>query len=171
MSWQWCKMTLWPWGRCYCVGWGPRGPRPFSFDAKQLSCPIMNYYDSYLPSLPCPIKAGWKTTGHHGNSAESVATPWKSDTHIWLPTVKTTPYTLQVLCEVLPSRCKYIWPGTYFVWWCSLPGHIFTGTGLHGNWLFGFHNFKVKLAVCLALCLWLFPLLLGTGGEQGKKTH
>lgn len=44
----------------------------------------MNYYDSYRPSLPCPIKAGWKTTGHHGNRAESVATPWKSDAGIWL---------------------------------------------------------------------------------------
>ena len=52
------------------LGWGLRGPRSFSFDGKQLSYPIMHYYDSYLPSLPCPIQAGWKTSGHHGNSAE-----------------------------------------------------------------------------------------------------
>lgn len=72
------------------LGWGLRGPRSFSFDGKQLSYPIMHYYDSHLPSLPCPIQAGWKTSGHHGNSAESVATPWKSETRMWLSSVMIT---------------------------------------------------------------------------------
>lgn len=126
MCWQWCKVTLRPCGRCCWVGWGLRGPRSFSFDGKQLSYPITHYYDSYLPSLPCPIKAGWKTSGHHGNSTESVATPWKSETRVWLSSVRITiPGTVVVLGEVLLSHDKnhlhraYSASASQFVKYCT----------------------------------------------------
>lgn len=73
------------------AGWGGVGGWQGRFHLmEQLSYPIMHYYGSHLQSLlPCPIEAGWKTSGHHGNSAESVATPWKSETS--LRSRRTTP--------------------------------------------------------------------------------
>lgn len=172
MCWQWCKVTLRPRGRCCWVGWGLRGPRSFSFDGKQLSYPIMHNYDSYLPSLPCPIKAGWKTSGHHGNSAEICSYTLKEwDSHV----------TFQVWGKQFPAQLCCVTRSSPESWQkkhlhkassasasqCvnDVPGYIFAGTGLHSNRLFGFDNLKVKLAVCLALCLRLFPLLWGTDRE------
>lgn len=82
MCWRRCKATPRPCGRCCWVGWGLRVTRSFSFDgtAELSNHALLRLVSPISLSLPCPIEAGWKTSGHHGNSAESVATPWKSET-------------------------------------------------------------------------------------------
>lgn len=76
----------------------------------------------------------------------------------------TLPGTAVVLHEVLLShdkKKKHLHRACFCSAVTDVPGHVFAGAGLHGNGLFGFNNLKVKLGVCLALCLRLFPLLWG----------